>query len=318
MQMLRRQFIAWGVGSAASAVYAGQDIVKDNTRTAQYSSEVDTTAASVEVADFFVEYFKAKTNRDVDRLMSFWSPAMVTYTDSTLGWDTSGFTSLRSVYEKYMPKWGDGSASYPSRILGNMNSAMVFFTDTPTLFGGEIRPIGVVDFKDKKIVRWIDYWDSRGWPNSYGLKKTSLSDYQEAKVGSNASALFERIAAELCNALSSGDLDAAASLFSYDAAYEDLTLRTEIFSRSAIRRYLERVQGQTPFGTGMRVRHVVGGSTSGGGFEWFGGTRTPVHAGVSAIVINDQGLIKKITISYDGASSGSESIKRLAALALEP
>jgi hypothetical protein len=60
----------------------------------------------------------------------------------------------------------DGSPSglsYPTRISGDMHSAVVAFTDTPELFGGEIRILAAIDFKDGKVVRWIDYWDGRSF-----------------------------------------------------------------------------------------------------------------------------------------------------------
>src|SRR3984957_2754694 len=43
------------------------------------------------------------------------------------------------------------------------HSALVAFTDTPELFGAEIRILAAIDFKDGKVVRWIDYWDGRSF-----------------------------------------------------------------------------------------------------------------------------------------------------------
>ena len=36
--------------------------------------------------------------------------------------------------------------------------------DTPELFGGELRILAAVDFRDGKIVRWVDYWDAAAPP----------------------------------------------------------------------------------------------------------------------------------------------------------
>jgi hypothetical protein len=62
-----------------------------------------------------------------------------------------------------MPQWPAGAKSYPTRILGDMTSAVVFVTDTPELFGGEIRAISIADLEDGRIVRLVDYWDGRGF-----------------------------------------------------------------------------------------------------------------------------------------------------------
>jgi thioredoxin reductase len=38
--------------------------------------------------------------------------------------------------------------------------------DTPELFGGEIRALGVIDLEDGKITRWVDYWDAHAFGES--------------------------------------------------------------------------------------------------------------------------------------------------------
>src|SRR5258708_12089836 len=67
------------------------------------------------------------------------------------------------MWEQYMPQWPAGAKSYPTQILGDMTSAVVFVTDTPELFGGEIRAISIAHLADGKIVRLVDYWDGRGF-----------------------------------------------------------------------------------------------------------------------------------------------------------
>jgi hypothetical protein len=49
-----------------------------------------------------------------------------------------------------MPKWPPTGLSYPTRISGDFHSALIALTDTPQLFGGEIRILAAVDFKDGK------------------------------------------------------------------------------------------------------------------------------------------------------------------------
>ena len=76
---------------------------------------------------------------------------LVTYTDATLGWPLDGFDAVKNIFLQYMPNWPKTGLSYPTRIIGGANSAVVAFTDTPELFGGELRILGAVDFKDGEI-----------------------------------------------------------------------------------------------------------------------------------------------------------------------
>jgi hypothetical protein len=46
---------------------------------------------------------------------------------------------MTDIFEMYMPKWPPTGLSYPTRISGDFHSALIAFTDTPELFGGEIR-----------------------------------------------------------------------------------------------------------------------------------------------------------------------------------
>ncbi|MNJ62213.1 hypothetical protein D3C77_580460 [compost metagenome] len=68
------------------------------------------------------------------------------YDDATLGW-VFNYDELKAAFGQFMPNWGKG-LSYPTRIVGDKNSAMVLFTDTPELFGEEIRLMGSVTFND--------------------------------------------------------------------------------------------------------------------------------------------------------------------------
>jgi hypothetical protein len=67
------------------------------------------------------------------------------YVYATLGWELNGYDALKEVWAQYMPTWGEGR-SYPTRILGEVNggtgSVMLEFTDTPELFGADLRVDG--------------------------------------------------------------------------------------------------------------------------------------------------------------------------------
>jgi hypothetical protein len=54
---------------------------------------------------------------------------------------------MREALAGWYPTWPKGSASYPTRILGDTTSAILIFTDTPGMFGsGQVRNYGAVNF----------------------------------------------------------------------------------------------------------------------------------------------------------------------------
>jgi ketosteroid isomerase-like protein len=180
--------------------------------------------------------------------------------------------ALRDVYVEYMPKWPATGLSYPTRILGDERSALVAFTDTPELFGAEIRSLAAIDIRDGKIVRWVDYWDGRHFGAELAAKIRTPSDKfpTDFKEATFPAMLRQRSAQRRtsCSRPSRAtDAKTAAALFSSDAVYEDMTLRTQILGRLAIERYLRRALDKLPAGTGSSMLHVVGGDM-GGGFEW--------------------------------------------------
>ena len=109
-----------------------------------------------------------------------------------------------------------------------------------------------------------------------------------------------------------------AALFSSDAVYEDMTLRTQILGRPAIERYLGRALAKLPAGTGSLMLHVVGGDM-GGGFEWQTAPayRTTVRHGITAIALDAQGQVSRLTTLWDGAMLPLDEAKALAALSIE-
>jgi len=162
---------------------------------------------------------------------------------------------MTDLFENYMPKWPASGLSYPTRISGDTHSALVAFTDTPELFGGEIRILAAIDFKDGKVVRWIDYWDGRSFGAEMAAKFRTPPDkfptnfdYDVASDG--ASAKIKDVAQKLSAALAGGDAKAAADLFSYDAVYFDRAPRVRVLGKLAIGKYLSRVSAALPYGKG--------------------------------------------------------------------
>src|SRR5258708_39480836 len=147
------------------------------------------------------------------------------------------------MWEQYMPQWPAGAKSYPTQILGDMTSAVVFVTDTPELFGGEIRAISIADLADGKIVRLVDYWDGRGVGAELAgsLRVPADSDPHDLGVSTATSrpGPIATAARELTAAFAAGDTDRPGELFSYDAVFKDIAERPQL-------------RGQAPIGRSVR------------------------------------------------------------------
>ncbi|HXX04350.1 MAG TPA: hypothetical protein VEJ37_08445, partial [Xanthobacteraceae bacterium] len=268
----------------------------------------------------FKSYFTAKSEHKPAATTDHFSEAHLTYIDAALGWPFYSKKGMTDLFEQYMPKWPPTGLSYPTRITGDMHSAVVAFTDTPELFGGEIRILAAIDFKDGKIVRWIDYWDGR----SYGAETAAKFrtppdkfptnfDYDVASEG--ASPKIKDVAQKLAVALSSGDAKAAAGLFSNDAAYLDRALRVRVLGQLAIGNYLGRVSGTIPYGKGSKLVHVVG-SDQGGGYEWTN-DGSSVKRGIVSIELNGTGQIERLDTTWDNAVMSDADLQGLVLQSIE-
>lgn len=253
------------------------------------------------LAETMEDFFRTKTSCDVAGTMSFFSPHLVTYTDATLGWDIGSFEALQAILEQYMPHWGPPARSYSTGTFSNEHSALIHMVDTPELFGGELRILAAVDFSDGRIVRWVDYWDATPFDaNLYAQLRTPAdvfpADLKDGVVATQAAPEVVAAATALHSAFAAGDAGAAAALLHTDVALVDMTMRTRLLGRIETSAYLARVLADIPYGTGSTLRHVVGGHR-GGGFEW---TAVDGLVGVTAIELDADGLITRVTSVYDG------------------
>jgi hypothetical protein len=115
-----------------------------------------------------------------------------------------------------MLKWPPSGLSYPTLILGDEHSALVAFTDTPELFGGEIRALAAIDMKDGKVIRWIDYWDSRHFGAELATKLRTPADkfptdFKESTAPDNAAPAIRAVAGKLQAAFADNDAKGAAA-----------------------------------------------------------------------------------------------------------
>ena len=285
---------------------------------AAYPDIADVSHTTAQADGFFRSYFTAKTSKDIESTHAHFHPAKTAYFDATLGWALPTNGDVRTMWEQYMPQWPAGAKSYPTQILGDMTSAVVFTTDTPELFGGEIRTISIADLQDGKIVRLVDYWDGRGFGAQLAGSLRVPADAYPHDLG--ASAVTSRpgpvatAARELSAAFAAGDADRAGELFSYDAVFEDMALRAQLRGQAAIVRYLRRALPGLPYARAS-VRHVAGAGR-GGGYEWRADGQ-PVPVGAAALELSGDGKITKFTVVWDGSLLDDQAITALAAAAAD-
>ena len=281
-----------------------------------YPDITDTSHATPEAVKALKAFFVAKSAHKADDMMVHFAPGdSVLYIDASSGNSWPNWDALNKIFTTVMPNMKPEALSYPLRILGDRRSALVYFEDTPELFGKELRILGAVSFDDQgHIIRWMDYWDGR----SSGAKNTIGPNYPtdfHDDVG-NATGRVADTCHRLQQAFTSGDAAAAAELFSNDAVYEDMALHAQVLGRLAIKRYLTRALPKVPYGPGASVAHVVG-SDLGGGCEWKAAPGAPQRRGNTALALDGQGKISRLTVVYDSSLFSDADYRGLVALAGE-
>jgi len=300
--------------SAAAAadnglVFPGVDVV------------IDASHATTGVAELVRRYLTSKSAHDLDEWMLFFSRHLITYIDAVVGAVYYSWDSLRDGLSEFVPGWPSDGKSYPTRILGDATSAIVFFTDTAGLFGpSEIRAAGVINFRDRKIIRQIDYWDGRhfGIANTAALAAASSpgfpTEFGESTVGETAALAMRTVVHKLAQALRLGD--GAAELFAPGAVFEDMPAHLQIVGPRSIGAYLAKAVSLLPYaGGGTAVRHVVG-SAVGGGYEWTA-SNSAVPRGVIALELDRWGKITRFTALWDGSLLDDATLISLARPAIE-
>ncbi len=299
-----------GAAAAAAVMVWGAALAA-----AVYPEVADTSHASPGVAQAFRAFFTAKSAHRPAELMSHFARSNVLYIDVTSGGIWPTWDSLDKTFTGFLPKAPAAALSYPVRIYGDRKSALVAFTDTPELFGRELRILGAVSFDDQgHIIRWMDYWDGRssGAKNSIGASYPT--DFHD-NVG-NATGRIDDVCHRLQLAFAVGDAAAAADFFSNDAVYEDMALHTQVLGKLAIKRYLSRALGKVPYGKGAAVAHVVG-SDLGGGCEWRAAPGFPQRRGNTALALDANGRISRLTVVYDASLFADADYQGLVGLAAE-
>ena len=130
----------------------------------------DASRANDEALRFVGDFLRAKSAKDVEATMRFFSRDGLTYADGTLGMVFEGWEAMHKAFGSMMSQWGSGGQSYPLMVWGEIvegnGSALVHLVNTPELFGGEARIFSTVVVRDGSITRWVDHWDSRAFSDT--------------------------------------------------------------------------------------------------------------------------------------------------------
>jgi hypothetical protein len=279
------------------------------------SGVTDTSHCTPEAAAIFRGFFTAKSEHDTTAMMSYFSRASTAYIDACLGVALTSWQAVNSEFSTFT-KLPAAATSYPLRIIGDTRSAAIEFVDTPAFFGQEIRALSTVTFdSNRKITRWVDYWDGRSSLIRNAIASTYPADFRDSEQ--NAGPAVVQAALALQAAFTAGDAAAAAALMSADVVHEDMAAHTRVRGQIQARRYYTRALGQLPYGPGAAVIHVEG-SPQGGGYEWSAAPHAaPMRRGHTAIELDDAGKISRLTAIYDSSLLTYTAYQSLAGLAAE-
>jgi hypothetical protein len=302
--------LAAGKASAATTTAGGSQGLP-------YPSGVtDTSHCTPEVAAIFRSVFTAKSEHNLAAFMSHFSTANAVYIDACLPAVMSGWQEINSEFTKIFGSAPAAAISYPLRIVGDTRSAAVEFVDTPAFFGQEIQALSTVTFgSNRKIIRWVDYWDGRSSLIPNTIASTYPADFKDSEQ--NADPAIVQAAAKLQAAFAAGDADAAVALMSADVVHEDMAAHTRVRGQIQAHRYYKRALGQLPYGPGAALVHAEG-SRQGGGYEWLAApVAAPMRRGHTAVELDDAGQISRVTAVYDSSLLGYTAYQSLAGLAAE-
>ena len=300
---------------AASMFLSSKAVSASQTSAPGLPVVADASHSTPETASFFHDYFTTKTSLDADTWVTFFNRDQTYYYDAAVGGGSPNYTNWVAATKYYTGLWGDGAASYPTRILGDLvQGSIVEFTDTPEMFGSELRILAAVDFRQGNITRQIDYWDGRGSQFIQQRVEDARYDTELAleSVEEVASPAMQRIARQLQSHLSDANFTAAAKLFSYDGILEERTMRARLEGRLNIEAYLQKTVHLMPYGPGSQLQHVLG-NRFGGGFEWSAHNSTmDVLNGITALELDDEELITRCTILWESSRVENAVFRSLA------
>jgi ketosteroid isomerase-like protein len=308
---------ALGAAGALTARTAGAaTTARSGTGGLAYPSGVtDTSHCAAEAAEIFRGVFTAKSRHDLAAFMSYFSTAGAVYIDACLPAVLSGWQAINSEFSTIFAGAPASAISYPLAIVGDTRSAAIEFVDSPAFFSQEIRALSSVTFdRDRKIIRWVDYWDGRSslLPNAFTTYPADFSDSEQ-----DADPAVVRAAAKLQAAFAAGDAATAVALMSADVVHEDMAAHTRVRGQVQAQRYYARALGQLPYGPGAALVHAEG-SSQGGGYEWLASpVAAPMRRGHTSIKLDGAGKISRVLTIYDSSLLTNTAYQTLVGLAAE-
>jgi hypothetical protein len=308
---------AAGTASAATAADAAARTAGVGTGRPPYPSGVtDTSHCTAEAAEIFRGVFTAKSEHDAAAFLSYFSTANTVYLDAVLGVALSGWQAVSGFFTPYLPSLPAAAISYPLRIVGDTRSATVELVDTTAFFGYEIRTLSSVTFdRNRKIIRWVDYWDGRSSLQPEVITSGYPTDFRDSEQ--NADPAVVQAARALQAAFAAADAAAAVALMSDDVVHEDMAAHTRVRGQEQARRYYSRALGQLPYGPGAALAHADGGRR-GGGYEWSAApAAAPIRRGHTCLELDQVGQISRLTAIYDSSLLSYGAYQSLAGAAAE-
>ena len=302
----------FAAGTAGAAITAGS-----GKRALPYPSGItDTSHCTPEVAAILRGVFTAKSEHDAASFVSYFSTANTVYMDACLGVTLSGWAAVNDFFTPFFASAPAAAIAYPLRIVGDARSAAIEFVDTPALFDFEIRALSSVTFDgNRKIIRWVDYWDGRSSIKQNIITSDYPADFRDSEQ--NADPAAAQAAQALQAAFAVGDAAAAVALMSYDVVHEDMAAHTRVRSQEQAQRYYTRALGELPYGPGAALVHADGGR-QGGGYEWSAApAAAPMRRGHTCLELDQAGKISRLTAIYDSSLLSYAAYQSLAGLAAE-
>jgi hypothetical protein len=310
-------FAAGTASAATAAADAGARTAGGGTGRPPYPSGVtDTSHCTPEAAEIFRGVFTAKSEHDAATFLSYFSTANTVYMDAVLGVALPGLQAVSGFFTQYLPSLPAAAISYPLRIVGDTRSAAVELVDTTAFFGYEIRALSSVTFDgNRKIIRWVDYWDGRSSLQPEVITSGYPTDFRDSEQNADPAAV--QAARALQAAFAAGDAAAAVALMSYDVVHEDMAAHTRVRGQEQARRYYTRALGQLPYGPGAALAHADGGRR-GGGYEWSAApAAAPMRRGHTCLELDQAGKISRLTAIYDSSLLSYAAYQSLAGSAAE-
>jgi hypothetical protein len=280
-------------------------------------ADLDVSHATPEFARLMISYMAARSSGDVDTIMTKWNRAECVYLDQPFNSPHLNFEQVRAIFTEIQGLGKPGFHTYPTKILGDARSGVVFFTDEASEAGHEVNVVSAINLENGLIKRQVDYSDIRHFTRAAAKPFEAaepLTDFRESIAGEVASAEIKRVATALAAAFAAKDGASAAALFASDATFADLTLHAEIFGTISLPLFFGRALADLPYGAGSSLAHVAG-SRLGGGYEWNSAGAVP--RGIIALELDGRGLIARASAMWNGALVTADTLRRLLAFTIE-